>query len=353
MICAHSYNESANSRHSGDSYTDTGFDIRFTLPNDLNPFGNPAMNSDYVNNGINWLKYLSTAHNSSTYYVFDFARGGATVDNRLVYYRDDIPSFIEQMETYFLPYMTGPNRIYQLNSSETIAGVFFGINDIYNSWQNYTGTERFRFYTERIGQSYWSAVKTLYDTGIRHFFFNLIPPIDLQPGEYPAERRDLVAQAIAEFNTMVTSGAVMFAKHYPDVRTAVIDLNIVARMLIAEPKTYGFENTTTYCAPYAVGVPFVDTFYKHCEYSANKYFWLNSAHVTTDVHRYFAHYIARQLELNLGLPATNVNMSLPFINITRPTATALIEPKITSLTTITPTPEVQRMYLPYGRILIQ
>ncbi|KAK9476118.1 GDSL-like Lipase/Acylhydrolase-domain-containing protein [Lipomyces japonicus] len=338
----------------GDSYSDTGFNVNYTLPNINNAFGNPNIHGTFGSNGINWLKYLATSYNSSIYYVYDFARGGATVDNAIVTLHDYIPSFVEQVESMFLPYMTGTGQVASWSAQDTIVGVWFGINDILNSYLVYSEAQLEVVYNQEIAKSYWSAIETIYKAGARDFFFMLVPPINLRPN-LRTSTRPTVKSAVQEFNSMVTAGAAEFSAGHSDATTTVIDINSLFVDLISNYQSYGFDNVTGYCEAYIYGVPFGNTYYSTCPAAISSYFWLNSVHVTTEVHRYVAQAVALLLEQEFGLEASNVNASLDFIKqnvVADVTVSSTLEIDFTTLAATEPTAVTSKLSKPFGKVWV-
>lgn len=292
--------------YSGDSYTSTAFSVFSTLPSESNPFGNPTFNMTYSTNGINWIKYLATEYNSSTYVVYNLAVAGSTIDNNITNFRPNYRSFVEQVEQTYLPYLS-PSGAYVLegsvtwNPAETTTTVWFGINDIVTTYQEYnTAVARVSLYA-RMMQSYWSAVETLYKSGMKNFIIMTVPAIDYQLA-YSDQQLTLLHAAITDYNAVLKSSAESFAAmHRDDTKLEVVDMYLAVWYIVDNYKSFGFEVQRAFCEAYADGVPFPDTWYADCEYPADDYVYINSAHVTTDVHRQFAQIIATKLE-DIGVP---------------------------------------------------
>ncbi|KAK7206102.1 hypothetical protein BZA70DRAFT_275688 [Myxozyma melibiosi] len=300
----------------GDSYTSTAFSIHSTLPSSNNPFGNPSFDSSYATNGINWLKYLGADFNSSSYIFYNLAVAGATIDNNVTYVREKYDSFVLQVSNTFLPYLA-PGRVGAENSNtqyvswdpdSTTATIWFGINDVLTTYQSHpTSASRVSLYASMM-VSYWSAVETLYASGLRRFVIMTVPALDRKPN-LTAAQRAVAKAAIEEYNLLLTSHARRFASNHAGdgVALAVVDMYPVLDYVVSNYKTLGFDVQDEYCQAYISGVPFADTWYTACPYPASKYVFINSVHVTSGVHKLFAEYVAVQLEAALGLPVGGTN----------------------------------------------
>ncbi|KAK9458177.1 hypothetical protein V1511DRAFT_31041 [Dipodascopsis uninucleata] len=284
----------------GDSYTDTGFSVYSSLPDEGNPLGNPSISSDLYSNGINWLKYVTTQYNSTSYYVFDFAKASATTDNAITSIHTNIPAFVDQVSKFYLPHAEDLQTIYNMTSSNTYVGIWFGINDIFSSYLTKTTAELYDLYLNKISISYWSAVQSLYDSGLRNFFFNLVPAMHLSPA-VSEKMRSRAREAIELYNSMIIAGNKKFLADNPDATGTVIDIYDLYETIIDKYESYGFSTVDTYCYRYMNGTPFIDAYYAECSYPVNKYFWINTIHVTTDVHNYIGRAVALQLYKVFGL----------------------------------------------------
>ena len=113
---------------SGDSYTDTGFDLKGIQPQPNSPLGNPAFSEikQYAANQVKWPAYLSTKYNDSLIETYCLAHGGATVDGDILPHGSD---FVSQLHKEFLPNY-GNNETRGWASSNSLFAAFFGINDI-------------------------------------------------------------------------------------------------------------------------------------------------------------------------------------------------------------------------------
>jgi len=120
---------------SGDSYTSTNFTIDGEQPNSNNPLGNPAYPGATSSNGPNYIDFLTTTYNQSYIQTYNFGYGGAVINDSVI--RDgfgpSVQNFVDQVEKEFLPTYFDNSRV-PWNSSNSLFSIFFGINDVTNSW---------------------------------------------------------------------------------------------------------------------------------------------------------------------------------------------------------------------------
>lgn len=143
---------------SGDSYTDTGFDLTEQQPSREDPFGNPTYNpnSPY----IKWIEYLTMTYNDSKVETYNFAVSGATVDQDLI---DKGSAFSTQVGEKFLSNYGQEDHTWEPQT--TLFSVFFGIND--NVFSN-----KSEGLFDRVFESY---SRTLDKVSLPQSLYSLIP----------------------------------------------------------------------------------------------------------------------------------------------------------------------------------
>ena len=116
---------------SGDSYTDTGFDINGAQPSSDNPLGNPAYPSHTMSGGPNYIDFLTVQYNDSLVLSYNFAMSGATISDSVVAaVSPDIHSFQQQVENYYKPkYSTPGGEKAPWSANDTVFLIFIGINE--------------------------------------------------------------------------------------------------------------------------------------------------------------------------------------------------------------------------------
>ena len=116
---------------SGDSYTDTGFDINGAQPSAENPLGNPAYPSHTMSGGTNYIDFLTMKDNNSLVLSYNFAMSGATISDSVVAaVSPDIHSFQQQVEHYYKPkYSTPGGNNAPWSAKDAVFLIFIGINE--------------------------------------------------------------------------------------------------------------------------------------------------------------------------------------------------------------------------------
>ncbi|KAG4435766.1 hypothetical protein IFR05_008740 [Cadophora sp. M221] len=162
----------------GDSYSQTGFDIKGAKPSVSNPIGNPTFPGYTTSGGNNWLTYLSKLLTPSLL-TYNLASGGATTSATLVKpYTSTVLSLIDQITLFTTNLGTSPRPFYApWTSSNALFGIWIGVNDVGNAWSagNWTALSR------EIVDVYMQQVERLYVSGARNLVFLTVPPIELTP----------------------------------------------------------------------------------------------------------------------------------------------------------------------------
>ena len=124
-----------NESRSGDSYTSTNFTIFGEQPNPANPLGNPSYPGATSAAGPNYIDFLITTYNQSYIQAYNLGYGGATIDPSVVQsgFGETIQSFQQQVEDEFLPIYVNNSKVLW-NASNSLFSIFFGINDVTNSY---------------------------------------------------------------------------------------------------------------------------------------------------------------------------------------------------------------------------
>ncbi|KAK7550893.1 hypothetical protein IWX49DRAFT_498307 [Phyllosticta citricarpa] len=279
----------------GDSYTTIGFNVTKNQPSPSNPLGNPAFPGLTSSNGPNYVGYLTTKYNASLIQTVDLAFWGATVDDSLIAaYSPIVKSVKEQVATEFFPYYTTPTKGW--SSQDTLFSVFIGINDVANSYR-VKNTSAYPL----VFNEYGVLVEQLYGVGARNFLFLNVPPVQYSPTTKSLGKSSekLEADAIDEWNDMVTELADGLRNKHPDTAVFNFDTYSLFRKVQKDPTKYkqteGYKNTTGFCPLYQAGTPAQDTLIASCKYPVNQYLWLNGLHVTYPMHDLLAEQLATSL----------------------------------------------------------
>ncbi|KAH9862578.1 hypothetical protein IAQ61_009995 [Plenodomus lingam] len=285
---------------SGDSYTQTGFNVNGTQPNANNPFGNPGYPGWTSSNGPNWIGFLSTTYNASRLLTYNLAYGGATVDSALVTpYAPTVLSLKDQVELEFLPTYGSHDPSTPWSSQSSLFAFFIGINDVGNSWAANNSTLYDAIFGEFAG-----LVDKVYAVGARNFLFLSTPPVNLAPLTLEKDDGGCAVReegkVILDWNKRLDGMARELKAKYRDTAVFVHDTYGVYDAVIKNPgvfeQTRGLKNVTGFCEAYKGGTPTWYTKDPSCEYPVNEYLWLNDLHPTFPVHNATAASIAKLLK---------------------------------------------------------
>ncbi|KAI0479389.1 carbohydrate-binding module family 1 [Xylariaceae sp. FL0804] len=228
----------------GDSYTATngysGFDASGTHPSASNPIGNPALPGDTFVGGAGWVADLVTGLNTSLTLAYNFAVGGATVDESIVTGSTQI-DFVTQVETWVAD-LAGMPSWAPWTSADSIAGAFFGINDLLGEyWNGLTPPYA------TIVDKYMDEFQILYDAGVRNFFVVEVPPLQYIPiiESAGASAQATVAGYVEAYNAQLATGLAGFAAANAGVGVAAVVATAAAfTAAVADPSAYGAADAT-------------------------------------------------------------------------------------------------------------
>ncbi|KAF9047805.1 hypothetical protein BJ165DRAFT_1344738, partial [Panaeolus papilionaceus] len=231
----------------GDSYTSTGFSATGTRPNNANPIGNPNFPGYPTTPGANWVGWLTSTYNSSQLFTYNYAVGGATIDQTIVPpYSSNIPSVVQQVTTFLNSVGSKPSTT-PWTSSNALFSIWIGINDLAATYGR--GGDRGAF-SDQLLNSEFAQVKKLYDVGARNFLFVNVPPVDRSPQllAQPTNNQAGLRTVIQGFNTRLAAKAAAFASANPGAKTWVYDSASQFTQILNNPRNYGFRDATTYGA---------------------------------------------------------------------------------------------------------
>lgn len=237
----------------GDSYTQTGFDVKGTQPSPSNPMGNPPYPGWTSSNGPNWIGLLTTTYNASRVQTYNMAYGGATVDSNLIApYAPTVLSLKNQVEDLYLPTYGSHPASAPWKAQDSLFAFFIGINDVGMSWWLNNAT-----LYDLVFAEYDSLLEKVYKTGGRNFLFLNTPPVNLAPLTLANGPDAVTAEGavIQDWNARLANLSTAFKKKHKDVRTIVHDTHKLYSDVIANPKAYfqtvGLKDTSTFCKAYA------------------------------------------------------------------------------------------------------
>ncbi|CAH0053728.1 unnamed protein product [Clonostachys solani] len=228
----------------GDSYSQTGFDISGTKPNDANPLGNPDLPGWTTSGGLNWIGFLVSESNASTVYSYNLASGGATTDAELIApWSPEVLSFIDQTSLFSQTLAPKPTWA-PWTGDNTLAGVWMGVNDVGNSfWLE----DREALIVKVLGR-YFEQLQILYDAGVRNFLLLGVPPTEKSPLmlENGEESNKMLAATIEQYNDLISSSMESFKSKNSGVTSWIVDTAPAFNEAIDNPTRYGAPDATCY-----------------------------------------------------------------------------------------------------------
>ncbi|KAJ5896395.1 uncharacterized protein N7473_005794 [Penicillium subrubescens] len=242
--------------------------------------------------GPNWVEYLTkcglkpgmTSPRTCSKQLWDFAFAGADISTEYTplhhNYTVSLVNQITQFKTYAAPVLQT-----FLPPSKSLIAIWIGINDVGDSSKY---TVDFPTFYGNLTRTLFTSVNELYDLGYRSYLLMNLPPLDRTPGNQATSTPHPNATQVAWYNDALVTKAELFGKEKGDVEVRVFDAHARLSAMLDEPAKYGIVNTTNFCAGY--NQPDIDTDYKAygCPTSLDTYFWFNSGHMTSHVHRILA-----------------------------------------------------------------
>jgi len=266
----------------GDSYTTTGFNISAGIDS-VDP-------GDVSSNGPNWVQNLRDTFNVAGTKIFNLASGGATIDSALVTpFEPTVLSIVEQV-AQFKTFLASKPPGAEWNSSNALFAVWIGINDCGDSF-SFTNTTQPAF-NKVLMNRLASQIEELYSFGARSFLFLTVPPVNRAPlwlAQGQAVTSHL-ASDIENYNLQLTETMTGLQASLKGFEATIFDTQPVFNTLLDEAKTFGFVNSTGFCAAYENGTPAQSTQIAPCA-PVSTYFWLNTLHPLFTVHSILAHAI--------------------------------------------------------------
>jgi phospholipase/lecithinase/hemolysin len=233
---------SADSKTSGDSYTQTGFVITGGKPSSSNPLGNPAYPGYTTAGGPHWLDDVISVYNHSLLLSYNFAYGGATTDATLVIpYTSTVQSFVDQV-TIFSDNLAAKPSYAPWTSSNTLFAVWIGVNDVGNAWY----ASNWATLAPQIVARYFSQVQILYNAGARNFVFLSVPPIQRTPLDLTDTAADQasIAAAVVTYNNLIANNLATFKSSNSEVKAWIYDTAPPFNTVLDNPTAYGAPDNT-------------------------------------------------------------------------------------------------------------
>ncbi|RMZ68106.1 lysophospholipase A [Pyrenophora seminiperda CCB06] len=239
--------------------------------------------------GPNWVEYLTHCGVEEGLHdpqrcdiqLWDFAYAGADVREEAgvtPLHHNHTVSFERQVDQFVL-YGNPALESIELSKENALVAVWIGINDINDLVSTQGKAATFTPLYEKVQEILFKNVERIRELGYRNFLFLNLPPLDRGPGT-PSVNASLVA----EFNGIHAAHADAFQAEHRDVTVLQFDVNGVLNRVLDKYQDYGFENVTDYCPGYNQPDILSDPEKYGCT-DLDTYFWFNSGHLTSRVHK--------------------------------------------------------------------
>jgi phospholipase/lecithinase/hemolysin len=168
--------------------------------------------------------------------------------------KPQVASLEQQVDDKFVPYYgtaTNPTAATPWKSTDSLFGVFIGINDLGTTFRLEISTINSKIFAE-----YQGLMETLFYAGARNFLFLNIPPIERSPRRIAqgAAAQALLKTDITQYNTMVAILEKTLKRQHPEVNIFKVDANAIFTKVLdntsSYPQTSLYKNTTAYCDEY-------------------------------------------------------------------------------------------------------
>ncbi|PKX98884.1 SGNH/GDSL hydrolase family protein [Aspergillus novofumigatus IBT 16806] len=250
--------------------------------------------------GPNWVEFLtncgvkkgSTSPLSCEKQLWDFAFAGADISVEYTplhhNYTVSLVNQVTQYEQYGHPVLKNI-----IDPSRTLAAIWIGINDMNDSAKY---AVHFPTFYNRMMTTLFASVQALYNLGYRSYLFMNLPPLDRTPANQARSNPSPNATQITWFNDALAQHAQSFERAHAGTTVHVFDAHTALSNMMDHPARYGIVNTTNFCAGY--NQPDIETNYQAygCPTPLDTYFWFNSGHLTSHVHKELAEILEAQLK---------------------------------------------------------
>ncbi|KPM43942.1 hypothetical protein AK830_g2598 [Neonectria ditissima] len=253
--------------------------------------------------GPNWIEHLTGCavedgeHSplDCDVQLWDFAVAGAnTAEALLPLHHPFIVPLVNQTQQ-FLEYGDSVLREHAgLDPSKSLVAIWIGINDIIDAQLlNKTSPE---FYAENIRTMFAQSVAPLVEAGYKNLLVFNLPPLDRSPLNRITFQGQLNTELIQTWNNELEAQTRAFAAKHKRVRIAVFDNNKLLNGILEAPNSYGIKNTTDFCEARKKWPQVVDDPASFGCLPVSEYFWFDSAHIGTKIHKALADGVRRFLE---------------------------------------------------------
>ncbi|KAH6886295.1 hypothetical protein B0T10DRAFT_443602 [Thelonectria olida] len=249
--------------------------------------------------GPNWVEYISgcgvkeglTLPSACKVQLWDFAFAGANTAEKFLplHHAYTIP-MVNQTQQY-LTYAE-PVLKTRIDKAKSLVAIWIGINDINDSAS--LDVDLSDFYEQNIAFMFEESVTPLYGAGYRNFLFVNLPPLHRTPSNQKKANPLPNATMIGWWNSHLSDHSARFSRKHKSAKTMVYDSFSFLNKVLDNPEKYHITNTTDFCPGYKNATVVTDPEAFGCT-PIDGYFWFDSGHITSHVHKL----LAKDLEADL------------------------------------------------------
>ncbi|RAH74351.1 SGNH/GDSL hydrolase family protein [Aspergillus aculeatinus CBS 121060] len=249
--------------------------------------------------GPNWVEYLTgcgvedgiISPMDCERQLWDFAFAGSDIS--VAYtplhhnYTVSLVNQVTQFTTYGQPVLSR-----HISAPQTLVAIWIGINDIGDSAKYAVD---FPAFYDTLITTLFASVQEIYAQGYRSYLFVNLPPLDRTPGNQALSQPYPNATQVAWYNDALARHAAAFHRNHTDTAVHLFDAHRTLSEIMDHPAAYGIVNTTNFCPGY--DQPDIAWNYRAygCPTPLEEYFWFNSGHLTSNVHRILADVLEGEL----------------------------------------------------------
>ncbi|KAH8886442.1 lysophospholipase A [Thozetella sp. PMI_491] len=252
--------------------------------------------------GPNWVEYLTNCGVEEGLHLpaecrlqlWDFAFAGADISEKYTPLHHDYTIPLVNQTQQYLKYADSvlfPGGVSDTRKRDSLVATWIGINDISDTSKQ---AADFPSLYENMITIQFSATQTLFDAGFSNFLFVNLPPLDRTPANLKSTTPLPNKTMVAWWGETLARHVDLFEARNQGAKAMLYDANTFLNKVLDHHDDYGIVNTTSFCPAYNQLDVLVDPGKYGCN-PLDQYFWYNSGHMTSYVHRIMAPDVANFL----------------------------------------------------------
>ncbi|KAH7146145.1 putative lysophospholipase A [Dactylonectria macrodidyma] len=250
--------------------------------------------------GPNWIEYISncglqsglTLPSTCRVQLWDFAFAGADISEKFtpLHHSYTVP-MVNQTQQYLT--WAEPVLKTQVDKSRALVTIWIGINDISDS--KLYDVDLPELYDAMIEFMFERSVKPLYKAGYHNYLFMNLPPIHRSPSYVNKVKPSLNATMVEWWNSRLSKHTSQFSRDYKSTKILLYDSFSFLNNVLDNPSDFQITNTTGFCSGYNNETVLTNPGAFGCA-PLDSYFWYNSGHISSHVHKLVAKDLIRYLK---------------------------------------------------------